>query len=129
MLLLPLKDGELLLLELSLVLGEAVDEPVEPLVEEPVLPDPPTLCDDDCAIAAAENANIAASAAVERVFNIVASPLEGSGTKTASWLTQAPCRQDDVSEGRHSPEVNASLPHRHAGRASPSQAGLRDTRR
>lgn len=85
MLLLPLKDGELLL-ELSLVLGEAVDEPVEPLVEEPVLPDPPTLCDDDCAIAAAENANIAASVAVERVFNIVASPLEGSGTKTASGV-------------------------------------------
>jgi hypothetical protein len=75
--LLPLIDGEL---ELPLAPGDALDESLVPLVEEPVLPDPPTLCDDDCAIAAAENANSAAIVAVERVFNMGASPMVGSGT-------------------------------------------------
>jgi hypothetical protein len=71
--LLPLREGELV--ELPLALGDEVEEPVEPLAEEPVLPDPPTLCDDDCAIAAAETANSAAIVAVESVFNIIASPM------------------------------------------------------
>lgn len=58
--------------ELSLALGDELDEPVVPLVDDPALP--PTLCDDDWAIAPAETANSAASVAVESTFNIVASP-------------------------------------------------------
>lgn len=57
-------DGE------PVALGEELDEPVEPPAEEPVLPDPPTLCDDDWATAAAEKANSAATVAAERTFSI-----------------------------------------------------------
>ena len=66
----PPRAGELVE-ELPVALGDVV---LLSLVEEPVLPLPPTLCDDDCAIEAAENANSAASVAVERTFNIVDSP-------------------------------------------------------
>jgi hypothetical protein len=85
---------------LPLALGEALVEPLVPLAEESLLEEPPTLCDDDCAIAAAENANSAAMVAVESVFNIVASPLWSSGMETAPGRTQAPCRQHGVSAER-----------------------------
>src|SRR5438477_5577315 len=49
--------------EEPVALGEELGEPVAPLVDEPVLPDPPTLCDDEWAMAAAENANSAATVA------------------------------------------------------------------
>jgi hypothetical protein len=71
----PLHWGAPTLGELAEGRDDEPDAPVEPLVEEPVLPDPPTLCDDDCAIAVAENATMAASVAVESTFNIVASPM------------------------------------------------------
>jgi len=54
--------------EEPVALGEELDDPVAPLVEEP--PDPPTLCDDDWAMAAAESANSAATVAAERTFII-----------------------------------------------------------
>jgi hypothetical protein len=66
----PVRLTHCVLLPLPLTDGELV---VPPLVELPVLP--PTPCDDDCASAAAENANRAASVAVERVLSIVASPM------------------------------------------------------
>jgi len=65
----PPRAGEVLEEE-PVALGEELEEPIEPLAEEPVLPDPPTLCDDDWAMAAAENANIAATAAVENAFSM-----------------------------------------------------------
>jgi hypothetical protein len=63
--------------ELALGSDEEPDAPAEPLAEEPVLPEPPTLCDDDCAIAATENASSAAAVAVESTFSIVLLLCEG----------------------------------------------------
>ena len=65
----PPRAGEVLEEE-PVALGEELGEPIEPLAEEPVLPDPPTLCDDDWAMATAENANNAATAAVENTFSM-----------------------------------------------------------
>jgi len=81
------RDGDVVAPPLAL--GVELEEPVEPLAEEPVLPElPPTLCDDDCAIAAAENANSAATVAVESLFNIVASPM---------WFRGGDCAGKDAS--------------------------------
>jgi hypothetical protein len=65
----PPRAGEVLD-EDPVALGDELEVPVEPLAEEPVLADPPTLCDDDWAMAAAENATNAATAAVEKTFSI-----------------------------------------------------------
>jgi hypothetical protein len=72
---LPPTLGEVVEGEVAEGSDDEPDEPVVPLAEESELPEPPTLCDDDWAIAAAENANIAASVAVESTLNIVASPM------------------------------------------------------
>lgn len=66
--LLPLSDGDVVALPLAL--GD-----VESLAEEPVLPEPPMFCDDDCAIAAAESAKSAAAVAIESAFSMFASPV------------------------------------------------------
>jgi hypothetical protein len=86
-------------------LGEEVDE--LPVDELPVAPDedgadgepdapvePPTLCDDDWAIAAAEKANNAAMVVAEIALSIFTSPMRVSGTgRLASERTQASCLQ------------------------------------
>jgi len=65
----PPRAGEVVEEE-PVALGEELGEPIEPLAEEPVLPDPPTLCDDDWAMAVAEIASSAATDAAERTFSI-----------------------------------------------------------
>jgi hypothetical protein len=98
----PLPSAGEVVEEEPVALGEEPVEPVEPLVEEPVLPDPPTLCDVDWAMAAAENANSAATVAAERTFSICFSYVEGFNAVRccreirgpSRWMRQrlSPCR-------------------------------------
>jgi hypothetical protein len=69
---LPLALGEVVLLELSLALGEVVLLELPLALGEVVLP---LVDDESAAMATAEAANSAVTAAVESTFNIVASPL------------------------------------------------------